>query len=167
MTTSEDLRRTADFALKDLRSPDDARALAAARRFRRVPALAAYSSEELKLKAGSVKWKHALDLAAIEHRAPSSSQATDTAACAAEAPHQPTPDRSLGERASQLKPPSPDALAQRVAQRVLYFAEPLGAQFGGGHRLDMERVREEALAAIRDALSIGVAGNPDRLRTLR
>ena len=53
---------------------------------------------------------------------------------------------------------TPEALARRVADEVVRYAEPIAAQHGGGHRLDPARVYEEALKAIRAAVFQARAG---------
>jgi len=153
------LRREADFALKHLRGPDDERALAAAVRFAQLPTLASLSPSELRLRAADVRRSHALDLVALEHGFGSWSEVTQAAAGS-----EPRPSKPRGRSDRLPRPPSPGDLARRVAARVRYFAEPIPAHLGGGHRLDVERVREETLAAILDALR---GDEPDHEREAR
>jgi hypothetical protein len=143
------LRREADFVLKNLRSPDDAQAIAAAGRFKRLPRLSELTPEELRRRAASVRRSDALDLIALEHGLRSWSEVAQKTGSSA-GPGPSTPSRHCRTRLP--KPPTPEQLAQRVAERVLYFAEPLPPQCGGGQRLDLQRVREETLVAILDAL---------------
>lgn len=153
MIDSARLRREADFVLKHLRGPDDVRALAAARRFSRLPELSGLAPKELQRRACNVKRSHALDLVAIEHGFGSWSEvARTTNGMTRGAPEVPQSKTQRGGRRRPPKPPTPEDLARRVADRVVYLAEPLSSHCGGGHRLDVQRVREEALAAIMDAL---------------
>lgn len=162
MTTPGYLRRQADFALKALRSHDASRALAAAQRFKLVPELSRYSVEEIRRRALSVKRKHALHLVAIEHQLTSWNEVISPALHSSERSGEVARERRVSPRASVLAPPTPEQLASRVAERVRYFAEPLEGRCGGGHRLDIERVRDETLAAIRDALRGEGANDPER-----
>lgn len=146
------LRRQADFILKHLRSPDDDQALAAAERLIRLPTLAELTPQELRRRAADVRRSHALEIVALEHGYASWNQVIKS-----ENSDDPSngKGRVVGTRGGGRRlpaPPSPSDLAQRVAERVRYFAEPLNPACGGGHRLDEKRVREEALAAILDAL---------------
>ncbi len=47
--------------------------------------------------------------------------------------------------------PALQELARRVADNVLRDAEPIAMQHGGGHRLDVQRLYEEVLEALRAA----------------
>lgn len=153
MIDSAQLRREADFVLKNLRGPDDVRAFAAARRFSRLPALAGLSPQEVRRRAAGVQRSHALDLIAIEHGFGSWGDISRAAGSTIEAAGGLQQPGSVRRGRRRLpRPPTPEELARRVAERVRYFAEPLPPQCGGGQRLDVQRVREEALAAILDAL---------------
>ena len=52
---------------------------------------------------------------------------------------------------------TPEERARMVADAVARTAEPIPMQYGGGHRLDLQRVYEEALAAINAAIKDSAA----------
>ena len=52
----------------------------------------------------------------------------------------------------------PEERARMVVDAVARTAEPIPIQYGGGHRLDLQRVYEEALAAINAAIKDSAAG---------
>lgn len=52
---------------------------------------------------------------------------------------------------------TPEERARMVVDAVTKMAEPIPMQYGGGHRLDPQRVYDEALAAINAAIKDSAA----------
>jgi len=52
---------------------------------------------------------------------------------------------------------TPEQRARMVAEAVARTAEPIPMQYGGGHRLDLQQVYEEALSAIKAAIEDSAA----------